>query len=87
MRMVTYKQGKSSSFIGLPWDLFVEEFRKSAFKSGEHWEVLRGDAVTRPSKRLSSWELLDLAKTEQNFKGRADSARARAKETETRGCL
>jgi hypothetical protein len=34
-------QGKSSSFIGLPWDLFVEESRKSAFKSGEHWEVLR----------------------------------------------
>jgi hypothetical protein len=34
-------QGKSSSFIGLPWDLFVEESRKSAFKSGEQWEVLR----------------------------------------------
>jgi hypothetical protein len=34
-------QGKSSSFIGLPWDLFVEESRKSAFKNGEQWEVLR----------------------------------------------
>jgi hypothetical protein len=36
-------QGKSSSFIGLPLDLFVEECRKSAFKSGEQWEVLRRD--------------------------------------------
>jgi hypothetical protein len=34
-------QGKSSSFIGLSWDLFVEESRKSAFKSGEQREVLR----------------------------------------------
>jgi hypothetical protein len=34
-------QDKSSSFIGLPWDLFVEESRKSAFKSGERGEVLR----------------------------------------------
>ena len=34
------RQGKSSSFIGLPWDLFVEESRKSAFKSGEQWEAL-----------------------------------------------
>jgi hypothetical protein len=34
-------QGKSSSFTGLPLDLFVEESRKSAFKSGEQWEVLR----------------------------------------------
>ena len=39
--VVTYNQGKSSSFIGLPWDLFAEESRKSAFKSGEQWEVLR----------------------------------------------
>jgi hypothetical protein len=34
-------QGKSSSFIRCLWDLFVEESRKSAFKSGEQWEVLR----------------------------------------------
>jgi hypothetical protein len=33
--------GKSSSFIGLPWDLFVEESRKSAFKISDQWEVLR----------------------------------------------
>jgi hypothetical protein len=41
-------QGKSSSFIGLPWDLVVEESRKSAFKSSEQWEVLRrkeGDII------------------------------------------
>jgi hypothetical protein len=34
-------QGKSSIFIGLPLDLFVEGSRESAFKSGEQWEVLR----------------------------------------------
>jgi hypothetical protein len=27
------------------------------------------DAVTRPSKRLSSWELLNLPKKRQSFKG------------------
>ena len=45
------------------------------------------DAVTRPSKRLSSWELLNLAEKGQNFKGRAGSARGQAKETATRDCL
>jgi hypothetical protein len=45
--VVTYNQGKSSSFIGLPWDLFVEESRKSAFKSGEQCEVLRHSDVNR----------------------------------------
>src|ERR1700726_500204 len=34
-------QGKSSSFIRCLWDLSVEESRKSAFKSGEQWGVLR----------------------------------------------
>ena len=35
-------------------------------------KVALRDVVTRPSKRLFSWELFELAK-EQNFKSRADS--------------
>jgi len=40
--VVTYKPGRSSSFIDrTALDLLIEESRKSAFKSGEQWEVLR----------------------------------------------
>jgi hypothetical protein len=34
-------QGRSLSFTGWPGELFAAESRKSAFKSGEQWEVLR----------------------------------------------
>jgi hypothetical protein len=40
-------------------------------------KVALRDAVTRPSKRLSSWELLDLAEKDRNLK--AELARQRAK--------
>ena len=40
-------------------------------------KVALRDAVTRPSKRLSSWELLDLAEQDRTLK--AELARQRAK--------
>jgi HrpA-like RNA helicase len=49
-------------------------------------KVALRDAVTRPSKRLSSWELFDLAKRHRTLK--AELARqGPAKETAPRGCL
>ena len=42
-------------------------------------KVALRDAITRPSKRLSSWELLDLAEQDRIFK--AEPARQRAKPT------
>ena len=76
-------QGKSSSFIGLPWDLFVEKSRKSAFKSGEQWEVLRLEegAVIIGKNGVEKHLPLGVprpARAGQNFKDRAVSAMAQA---------
>jgi hypothetical protein len=41
-------------------------------------KVALRDAVTRPSKRLSSWELLDLAEQDRTLKAELARQRARA---------
>jgi hypothetical protein len=40
-------------------------------------KVALRDAVTRPSKRLSSWELLDLADKDRALKAELDRQRAK----------
>ena len=41
-------------------------------------KVALRDAVTRPSKRLSSWELLNLAEKDRALKAELDRQRAKA---------
>jgi hypothetical protein len=50
-------------------------------------KVALRDAVTRPSKRLSSWELLDLAGQNRTLKAEMARKETEPKKTATRGCL
>jgi hypothetical protein len=97
-------QGRSSSFIGLPRELFAAEFKKSALEAANSGKSFAGrrelssservasrsschltrrgkvalrDAVTRPSKRLSSWELLNLGQKDRALKTELDRQRAK----------